>query len=68
MVVLGVGLIAQLTFILPNWLVVLIAVEMVGGWDLLRDFGLVELVESQVRSAEVSLGKLLEMIPRYKGE
>ena len=67
MVVIGAGVAAQLTFMLPNWLVVLVLVELVGAWDLLREIGVIELVESQVKSAEVSVGKLFEMIPRYKG-
>jgi hypothetical protein len=68
MVVVGVGLIAQLTFILPNWLVMLVVAELVGGWDLLKDIGVVELVQTQVKSAELSLEKLSDMIPKYKGE
>lgn len=68
MVVVGVGLVAQLTYMLPNWLVVLVLVELVGAWDLLAAMGVVEMVESQVQSAEVSVGKLFDMIPRYKGE
>mgnify|MGYP006897110254 CR=1 FL=1 len=35
---------AQLTCLLPNWLVVLMLVEVVAAWELLADFGIVELV------------------------
>ena len=68
MVIVAAGVFAQLTYLLPNWLAVLLLVELVAAWDLLGELGVVELIETQVQSAEVSLTKFLDMIPRYKGE
>ena len=67
LVVIGAGLIGQLVYLLPNWLVVLLLAEVWAGWDFLVDYGIVELVQTQVVSAEASLRKLFEMIPRYQG-
>jgi hypothetical protein len=68
LVVVAAGLAAQLTFMLPNWLVVVVSVELLAGWDLLAELGVVELVQTQMVSAEQSVKKLFEMIPRYRGE
>ena len=62
------GLGAQMTHWLPNWLVVFVLVQLVAGWQLLSDFGVVEMVLTQAQAAEQSLGKLIEMIPRHKSE
>jgi len=59
--------VAQLAYLLPSWLIVLLIAEVWASWELLVDYGIVELVETQVQSAEVSLKKLFEMIPRYQG-
>ena len=53
---------------LPSWLIVFVLVQLVAGWQLLSDLGVVEMVQTQAQAAEQSLGKLVEMIPRHKGE
>ena len=65
--VIGAGVTSQLVYLLPNWLVVLLLVEVWAGWDFLVDYGIVELAQTQVVSAEASLRKLFQMIPRYQG-
>ena len=47
----GAGLIAQMTYWFPNWLVVFLLVQVVASWELMSDFGIVELLQTQVQSA-----------------
>ena len=64
--VIGVGLIAQMTNWFPNWLAVFILVQVVAGWELMSDMGVVEMVQTQLQAAEGSLNKFIDMIPRHK--
>lgn len=68
MVVLAAGLVAQVAYYVPSCVLISVAIELWAAWDFLVDFGLVELVQTQIVSAETSFQKLLDMIPRYKGE
>ena len=68
MVVIGFGAFSQLAYLLPDWLIVLLAVELWAGWGMLQEFGLIELAQTQLKTAENALRKLFEMIPRYKPE
>ena len=67
MVVLAGWLIVQMTYWFPNWLVVLVLVQLCAGWKMLEEIGILEMIESYIQTAEQSLSKLMGMIPRYKG-
>jgi hypothetical protein len=67
MVIVGLGVIAQLTYLLPSWLVLFLAAQVVAFWDLLITFGLVELVGSAINNTETALTKFFNLIPRYQG-
>jgi hypothetical protein len=45
----------------------MLLVEIWAGWDILVELGMVELLQTQMVSAEVSIKKLFNMIPRYQG-
>jgi hypothetical protein len=45
----------------------LLIAELWAGWDTFVEIGVIEVVETQVASAEVSMKKLFNMIPRYQG-
>ena len=66
--VIGVGLIAQMTFWFPDWLAVFLLVQVVACWELMSEMGVVEMVQTQVQAAEGSLNKFIDMIPRHKSE
>lgn len=68
LVIVAAGVASQLAYFLPSWLLLIVVVEVWAGWAFLVEFGLVELAQTQVLSAESSLQKLFDMIPRYKGE
>jgi hypothetical protein len=68
LVVLGAGLFSQISYLLPGWLILIVGVELWAAWDFLVEFGVVEVAQTQLVSAEGSLQKLFDMIPRYKGE
>jgi hypothetical protein len=67
MVVVGLGVVAQLTYLLPSWLILLLAAQVVGFWDVLVSFGAVELSAAAVTSTETALNKFINLIPKYQG-
>jgi hypothetical protein len=67
MVIVALGVVAQLTYLLPSWLILLFAAQVIAFWDLLISFGVVELSVSAIDSTESALTKFLNLIPRYQG-
>ncbi len=49
MVIVGLGVIAQLTYLLPSWFVLFLAAQVIAFWDLFITFGLVELSGSVIQ-------------------
>lgn len=66
MVIVGFGVVAQLTYLLPSWFVLLLAAQVLAFWDILVGLGLAELAFSAVDQAEASITKFLNLIPRYQ--
>jgi hypothetical protein len=67
MVIVGLGVFAQLTYLLPSWFVLFLAAQVVAFWDLLVTFGVVELAGSVINNTESALTKFFNLIPRYQG-
>lgn len=67
MVIVGLGVFAQLTYLLPSWFVLFVAAQVVAYWDLLVSLGLVELADSTINGMESALTKFFNLIPRYQG-
>lgn len=67
MVIVGLGVIAQLTYLLPSWFVLFLAAQVIAFWDLFITFGLVELSGSVIQGTETALTKFFNLIPRYQG-
>lgn len=66
MVIVGLGVLAQLTYLLPSWVIVLAGAEVWAFWELLVSFGVVELGASAINSTESALTKFFNLIPRYQ--
>ena len=66
LVVVGLGLVAQLNYLLPTWVVLLLIAQVVVFWKLIVNLGGLELLGSQIAKTEESLDKLFRMIPRYE--
>lgn len=67
MVIVGLGVFAQLTYLLPSWFVLFLAAQVVAFWDLLVTFGVVELTGSAINNTESALTKFFNLVPRYQG-
>lgn len=64
--VVGLGLAAQLNYLLPTWVVLLLIAQVAAFWEVIVSFGGLELLGSQIGKTEESLDKLFRMIPRYE--
>ena len=56
------------TWLLPNWVLVLLATEMFSAWGFLKEFGIIEMGKKYVELAQKSIQKVVNMIPRYQAK
>ena len=56
------------TWLLPNWLLVFLVVEIFSVWGFLKEFGVVELGQKYSELVHKSIEKLVNMIPRYQAK
>lgn len=66
MVIVGFGVVAQLTYLFPSWFVLFLAAQVLAFWDILVGLGLVELAFSAINQTETAITKFLNLIPRYQ--
>lgn len=66
MVVVGLGVTAQLTYLLPTWFILVVAGEVLAFWEILVALGVVELAAGAINSTDTALTKFLNLIPKYE--
>jgi hypothetical protein len=66
MVIVLVGVVAQLTYLLPSWLLLFFAAQIFAFYELLVSLGAVELLSAYMSNTESAITKFLNLIPRYQ--
>lgn len=53
------------TWLFPSWFIIFFSVQLYSSWGLLKDLGVIELIEGHVKTASSSVQKLKNIIPKY---
>lgn len=66
MTIVFIGVAAQLAYLLPSWLIVLLAAQLYAFKEVLVNFGLMELLGAFASNTESAISKFMSLIPRYQ--
>lgn len=56
------------SWLIPTWILIILATEIFSAWGILKEFGIVEMGKKYVDLAHKSIEKVVNMIPRYQAK